>query len=48
MGFKSELIAGHFKTSSALFVTISKCFLKCVSGHCSAGRPMTSGGDTAF
>ncbi len=34
--------------SSALFVTISECFLKCVSGHCPAGRPMTSGRDTAF
>ncbi len=34
--------------SSALFVTISECFLKCVSGHCPAGRPVTSGGDAAF
>ncbi|KAL0152440.1 hypothetical protein M9458_052163, partial [Cirrhinus mrigala] len=34
--------------SSALFETISECFLKCVSGHCTAGRPMTSGGDAAF
>ncbi len=34
--------------SSTLFVTISECFLKCVSGHCPAGRPMTSGGDAAF
>ncbi len=32
----------------ALFVTLSECFLKCVSGHCPAGRPMTSGGDAAF
>ncbi len=34
--------------SCALFVTLSECFLKCVSSHCPAGRPMTSGGDAAF
>ncbi len=32
--------------SSALFITISECFLKCVSDYCPTGRPMTSGGDT--
>ncbi len=32
----------------ALFVSLSEWFLKCVSGHCPAGRPMTSGGDAAF
>ncbi len=34
--------------SITLFVTISECFLKCVSSHCPAGRPITSGGDAVF
>ncbi len=34
--------------TTLLLQTISECFLKCVSGHCPAGRPITSGGDAAF
>jgi len=45
VGFRSGLIS---ELTSALFVAVSECFLKCVSGHCPAGRPMTYGGVRSF
>ncbi len=43
-----DSLLGISELSRALFVTIFECFLKCVSGNCPAGRPMTSGGDADF
>ena len=48
MGFRSGLIAGHFRTLQCFVLTLSGCFLKCAMGHCPAGRPMSSDGDPAF
>ncbi len=38
----------HFRTFQHFVCYHFWVLLKCVSGHCPAGRPMTSGGEAAF
>lgn len=41
MGFRSVLIAGHFRSLQYFVLNHFGCFLKSALGHCLAIRPLT-------